>query len=147
MLAYDLTCFHNSLFCFKSLNSFQILSVVPPARDITVGRSEETSFDVRWSKALGMDYVPHHFIITCTSPGTDSLAIHTEVCHTTLTDLQPDKQYTVEVSAVMNNGRRSKPVSTTIYTSKTHSTHFTDLKMYHKQHVYVHIVWAFLKLL
>ncbi|XP_046881374.1 interferon-induced very large GTPase 1-like isoform X2 [Hypomesus transpacificus] len=92
-------------------------TVVPPARDITVGRSEETSFDVRWSKALGMDYVPHHFIITCTSPGTDSLAIHTEVCHTTLTDLQPDKQYTVEVSAVMNNGRRSKPVSTTIYTS------------------------------
>ncbi|XP_062316596.1 uncharacterized protein LOC134020123 [Osmerus eperlanus] len=92
-------------------------TVVPPPRDITVGSSEATSFDVRWSKAPEMDNVPHHFIMTCTSPGTDPLAIHTEVCHTTLTDLQTDKQYTVGVSAVVKNGRQSEPVSTTTYTS------------------------------
>ena len=136
--------FFSSLFKNKYLNKYTFLSAVHPPRDITVGRPEATSFDIRWSKAPGMEDVPHHFIMTCTSPGTDSLAIHTEVCHTTLTDLQPDKQYTVGISAVMNNGRQSEPVSTTIDTSKMHNTHFTDLKMYLWKHV--HIVWVLMKL-
>ena len=100
---------------FKTKCSF--VSVLLPPKDIGV-LSGLTSFDVRWSKAKEMDRVPHHFLVSYHSPGTEPLSIYTEDCCSKLTNLQPGKEYTVRVFSVLRNGKHSEPVSETVSTSK-----------------------------
>ena len=92
-------------------------TVVPPPREIKVMQCEATQLRLQWSKAAGIDNVPQRFLVTCSSPGSEPQAIHTEPSCRTLTDLQPETQYTVGVCTVLSNGERSEPASVTIYTS------------------------------
>ncbi|XP_062334779.1 interferon-induced very large GTPase 1-like isoform X2 [Osmerus eperlanus] len=64
-----------------------------------------------------METIPHHFLITYSSPGTESQTTQTADCCTTLTDLLSGTQYTVGVSTVLDHGGESEPVNTTICTS------------------------------
>ena len=93
---------------------------VPPPADLTTEQVQPSSVTLRWNKAGGMDTIPHHFLITYSSPGSESRTTQTADCCTTLTDLQPGTQYTVGVSTLMDHGgRHSKPASKTITTGKT----------------------------
>lgn len=72
---------------------------------------------LKWTKGDSMDGIPHQFLITVTSPGKEPLAIHTEDCYKIFSDLEPDTEYIVSVSTVLN-GRCSRPVSATIHTGE-----------------------------
>lgn len=64
-----------------------------------------------------MEGIPHQFLITVASPGNETLAMHTEDCYKTFSDLEPDTEYTISVSTVVMD-QCSKPVSTTIHTGE-----------------------------
>ncbi|XP_067106040.1 fibronectin-like isoform X2 [Osmerus mordax] len=97
--------------------SATVTTVVPAPREIKVIQCEATQLRLQWSKAPGIDHVPQSFLVTCSSPGSEPQAVHTEDSSRTLTDLQPETQYTVGVCTVLSNGERSEPASVTIYTT------------------------------
>ncbi|XP_058497046.1 up-regulator of cell proliferation-like [Solea solea] len=92
-----------------------VFTAVPHPRHLTKGHAEATAFSLKWSKADGMEGNPHQFLITVTSPGKMPLAIHTKDCYKMFSDLEPETEYTISVSTVLNN-QCSKPVSITIHT-------------------------------
>ncbi|XP_055765570.1 interferon-induced very large GTPase 1-like [Salvelinus fontinalis] len=96
--------------------SGSVFTVVPAPRDLNIDQLKDTSFTLSWTKAEGIDKVTQRFLISYCSPGTGLKAIHTEDCHKTLSYLQPGTEYTINVSTVLNNGKQSEPISTTIYT-------------------------------
>ncbi|XP_076118849.1 fibronectin-like [Alosa pseudoharengus] len=89
------------------------------ALDVESGKSECVRWraDLSWSLHQGMEQIPHSFLISYHSEGTEPQTISTESCSTTLTDLQPDTQYTISVCTVLQSGRKSESVPTTIHTS------------------------------
>ncbi|KAK6324583.1 hypothetical protein J4Q44_G00039250 [Coregonus suidteri] len=96
--------------------SKSVFTVVPAPRDLQINQSGATSFTVSWSKAEGMEKVPQSFLISYCRRGTEPRAANTEDCYRTLSGLLPGTQYTISVSTVLNNGKQSKPLSTTICT-------------------------------
>ncbi|XP_062390917.1 uncharacterized protein LOC134078786 isoform X3 [Sardina pilchardus] len=75
--------------------------------------------DLSWSVHQGMEQIPHRFLISYHSEGTEPQTISTKFCSTTLTDLQPDTQYTVTVCCQLkDSGLQNKPASTTFHTSE-----------------------------
>ncbi|XP_062334782.1 up-regulator of cell proliferation-like [Osmerus eperlanus] len=97
--------------------SATVTTVVPAPQEIKVIQCEATQLRLQWSKAPGIDHIPQSFLVTCSSPGSEPQAVHTEDSSRTLTDLQPETQYTVGVCTVLSNGERSEPASVTIYTT------------------------------
>ncbi|XP_055765125.1 interferon-induced very large GTPase 1-like [Salvelinus fontinalis] len=95
--------------------SGSVFTVVPAPRDLNINQLKDT-FNISWTKAEGLDKVTQRFLISYCSPGTEPKAIHTEECHKTLFYLQPGTEYTIHVSTVLNNGKQSEPISTTIFT-------------------------------
>ncbi|XP_061580833.1 up-regulator of cell proliferation-like [Cololabis saira] len=93
----------------------RVSTAVPPPRHLTKGHSESTALFLQWSKGENMEGIPHQFLITITSPGKEARAISTRDCYKRLSDLEPDTEYTISVSTVLND-KWSDPVSTTIHT-------------------------------
>ncbi|XP_062313713.1 uncharacterized protein LOC134017749 isoform X1 [Osmerus eperlanus] len=90
---------------------------VPSPTDLTTEQLQPSSVTLCWTKPEGMETIPHHFLITYSSPGTESQPTQTGDCCTTLTDLLPGTHYTVGVCTVLDQGGQlSKPASTTIIT-------------------------------
>ncbi|KAM9398956.1 interferon-induced very large GTPase 1-like [Salvelinus alpinus] len=96
--------------------SASVFTVVPAPRDLQINQSGATSFTVSWSKAEELEKVPQRFLISYCSPGSETRAANTEDSYRTLSGLLPGTQYTISVSTVLNNGKQSKPLSTTICT-------------------------------
>nr|XP_046234324.1 up-regulator of cell proliferation-like [Scatophagus argus] len=92
-----------------------VFTAVPPPQHLAKGHSEATALSVKWTKGDNMEGIPHQFLITVTSPGKEPLAIHTEYCYKILSGLEPDTEYIISVSAVLND-QCSEPVSITIHT-------------------------------
>lgn len=111
---------------FVSSNILYFFLVVPEPRNLQINQSGVTSFTFSWSKAEELEKVPQRFLISYCSPGTETRSANTEDSYRTLSGLLPGSQYTISVSTVLNNGKQSKPLSTTICTSKHHtdSLHF-----------------------
>ncbi|XP_063048776.1 fibronectin-like [Engraulis encrasicolus] len=85
--------------------------------NVTVGTVTPTSADLSWSLQQGMQQIPHTFLISYCSEGTEPQTISTESCSTTLTGLQPDTQYTANVCCELRDGRKSEAASTRIQTA------------------------------
>ncbi|KAK6288372.1 hypothetical protein J4Q44_G00389280, partial [Coregonus suidteri] len=100
------------------LVSASVITVVPSPRQLKVDQIGATSFTLHWSKAEGMEQTPQRFLISHCCHGTEPTTDITEDCNKTLFDLEPNNQYTVSVSTVLTNGEQSKPVFSTICTSK-----------------------------
>ncbi|XP_070296407.1 interferon-induced very large GTPase 1-like isoform X2 [Salvelinus sp. IW2-2015] len=96
--------------------SASVFTVVPAPRDLQINQSGATSFTVSWTKAEELEKVPQRFLISYCSPGSETRAANTEDSYRTLSGLLPGTQYTISVSTVLNNGKQSKPLSTTICT-------------------------------
>ncbi|KAL1023622.1 hypothetical protein UPYG_G00043650, partial [Umbra pygmaea] len=94
------------------LVSTTLTTKIPAPRDLTIDELISATLTIRWTKALGLEQTPQHFLISYCSPGKEPIIVNTEDCYRTLSDLQPGTQYTVSVSTVLNNGLQSEPAST-----------------------------------
>ncbi|XP_031677080.1 up-regulator of cell proliferation [Oncorhynchus kisutch] len=93
------------------------LSAVPPAPDqLTVDLVDATSAAVSWSQPPGLDQTQHHYQISYTCPGTEPHITTTSSHSITLCDLQGGTQYSVSVCTVLEDGRKSQLVLTTLTT-------------------------------
>ncbi|XP_030280493.1 up-regulator of cell proliferation-like [Sparus aurata] len=92
-----------------------VVTAVPAPRHLKKGHSEATALSLKWTEGEKMEGIPHQYLITITSPGKDSLAVHTEDCYKMFSDLEPDTEYIISVSTVLGDAC-SEPVSTTIHT-------------------------------
>ncbi|CDQ85993.1 unnamed protein product, partial [Oncorhynchus mykiss] len=95
--------------------SASVFTAVPAPRELKIDQTA-ISFTLYWSKAEGMEKVPQRFLISYCSPGTELKAAYTDNCYKTFPNLQLGTEYTISVSTVLNNGKQSEPVSTTICT-------------------------------
>ena len=118
----------------------------PPPTNLTTEKLQLSSVALRWTKAEGMETIPHHFLITYSSPATQSHTTETGDCCTTLTHLLPGTHYTVGVCTVLDQARQqSKPASTTIITGET-LVHFKYSFYYQNICHHVNVVRRLLKL-
>ncbi|XP_076120645.1 fibronectin-like [Alosa pseudoharengus] len=97
--------------------SEDIRTSIPDPQNVTVSSVTQTSADLSWSLHQGMEQIPHSFLISYHSEGTEPQTTSTESCSTTLTDLQPDTQYTISVCCELRDGGRSQATSTPIQTA------------------------------
>ncbi|XP_035621602.1 interferon-induced very large GTPase 1-like isoform X2 [Oncorhynchus keta] len=96
--------------------SASVSTEVPTPRDLTIVQSGATAFTLKWNKALRLDQTPQSFLVSYSSPGTETKAANTTDCYIILCNLQLETQYIISVSTVLKNGEQSEPVSTTICT-------------------------------
>ncbi|XP_071264237.1 interferon-induced very large GTPase 1-like [Salvelinus alpinus] len=93
------------------------LSAVPPAPDqLNVDSVDATSAAVSWNQPPGLDQTQHHYQISYQCPGTEPHITTTSSPSITLSDLQRGTQYSVTVCTVLENGKKSQLVSTTLTT-------------------------------
>ncbi|XP_067440265.1 up-regulator of cell proliferation-like isoform X2 [Thunnus thynnus] len=92
-----------------------VFTAVPAPRHLTKEHTEARAVSLKWTMGDKMEQIPHRFLITVTSPGKEPQGIHSVDCYKMFSDLEPDTEYTISVSTVLNN-QYSKPVSTTIQT-------------------------------
>ncbi|XP_076119238.1 fibronectin-like isoform X1 [Alosa pseudoharengus] len=95
--------------------SEDIRTSVPVPENLTVTSVTPTSADLSWSLHQGMEQIPHSFLISYHSEGTEPQTISTESCSTQLTGLQQDTQYTVSVCCKLRDGGRSLATSTVMH--------------------------------
>ncbi|XP_045572321.1 uncharacterized protein [Salmo salar] len=91
-------------------------SVLPAPDQLTVDSVDTTSAAVSWSQPPGLDQTQHHYQISYHCPGTEPHITTTSSHSITLSDLQCGAQYSVTVCTVVENGKQSQLVSTTLTT-------------------------------
>ncbi|XP_038842486.1 fibronectin-like isoform X4 [Salvelinus namaycush] len=77
---------------------------------------DTTSAAVSWNQPPGLDQTQHHYQISYHCPGTEPHYTTTSSHSITLSDLQCGTQYSVTVCTVLENGKQSQLVSTTLTT-------------------------------
>ncbi|KAM9398973.1 up-regulator of cell proliferation-like [Salvelinus alpinus] len=93
------------------------LSAVPPAPDqLNVNSVDTTSATVSWSQPPGLEQTQHHYQISYRCSGTEPHNITTSSHSITLSDLQGGTQYSVSVCTMLEDGRQSQLVLTTLTT-------------------------------
>ncbi|XP_071264690.1 putative receptor-type tyrosine-protein phosphatase mosPTP-1 [Salvelinus alpinus] len=91
-------------------------SVLPVPDQLTVDSVDTTSAAVSWNQPPGLDQTQHHYQISYYCPGTEPYITTTYSHSITLSDLKPATQYSVTVCTVLENGKQSQLVSTTLIT-------------------------------
>ncbi|XP_042169195.1 protein hsr-9-like [Oncorhynchus tshawytscha] len=103
----------------SSRENMKTTQVIPAPDQLTVDSVDTTSAIVSWSQPPGLDQTQHHYQISYHCPGTEPHITTTSSPSITLSDLQCDTQYSVTVCAVLENGKQSQLVSTTLTTDST----------------------------
>uniref|UniRef100_A0A4W5RFE8 Uncharacterized protein n=1 Tax=Hucho hucho TaxID=62062 RepID=A0A4W5RFE8_9TELE len=93
-----------------------LITVLPAPDQLTVDSVDPTSAAVSWSQPPGLDQTQHQYQISYHCPGTEPHITTTSSHSITLSDLQFVNQYFVTVCTVLENGKQSRPVSTTLTT-------------------------------
>uniref|UniRef100_A0AAZ3PVA7 Interferon-induced very large GTPase 1-like n=1 Tax=Oncorhynchus tshawytscha TaxID=74940 RepID=A0AAZ3PVA7_ONCTS len=96
--------------------STTICTILPAPDQLTVDSVDTTSAAVSWSQPPGLDKTRHHYQISYHCPGTEPHITTTSSHSITLSDLQCGPQYSVTVCTVLENGKQSQLVSTTLTT-------------------------------
>ncbi|KAK6324543.1 hypothetical protein J4Q44_G00038850, partial [Coregonus suidteri] len=96
--------------------STTLTTVLPAPDKLTVDSVDTTSAAVSWSQPPGLDQTEHHYQISFHCPGTEPHITTTSSPSITLSDLQGGTQYSVTVCTVLENGKQSHLVSTTLTT-------------------------------
>ncbi|XP_038842484.1 fibronectin-like isoform X2 [Salvelinus namaycush] len=100
----------------SQLVSTTLTTVLPAPDQLTVDSVDTTSAAVSWNQPPGLDQTQHHYQISYHCPGTEP-HITTMSSHSiTLSDLQGGTQYSVTVCTMLEDGRQSQLVSTTLTT-------------------------------
>ncbi|XP_064859642.1 interferon-induced very large GTPase 1-like [Oncorhynchus nerka] len=105
----------------SELVSKTLTTVIPAPDQLTVDSVDTTSAAVSWRQPPGLDQTQHHYLISYNCPGTEPQISTTSSHSITLSDLQGGTQYSVTVCTVLENGKKSKLVSTTLTTNSTRS--------------------------
>ncbi|XP_070296495.1 receptor-type tyrosine-protein phosphatase H-like [Salvelinus sp. IW2-2015] len=100
----------------SQLASTTFTTILPAPDQLTVDSVDTTSAAVSWSQPPGLDQTQHHYQISYHCPGTEQDITTTSSHHITLSDLQCGTQYSVTVCTVLENGKQSQLVSTTLTT-------------------------------
>uniref|UniRef100_A0A8K9US80 Fibronectin type-III domain-containing protein n=1 Tax=Oncorhynchus mykiss TaxID=8022 RepID=A0A8K9US80_ONCMY len=98
------------------LVSTTLTTVLPAPDQLTVDSVDTTSAAVSWNQPPGLNQTQHHYQISYRCPGTEPHITTTSSHSITLSDLQCGTQYSVTVCTVLENGRQSRLVSTTLTT-------------------------------
>ncbi|XP_029621737.1 fibronectin-like [Salmo trutta] len=96
--------------------STTIYTILPAPDQLTVDSADTTSAAVSWSQPPGLDQTQHHYQISYHCPGTEPHITTTSSHSITLSDLQGGTQYSVTVCTMLEDGRQSQLVSTTLTT-------------------------------
>ncbi|XP_038856247.1 fibronectin-like isoform X4 [Salvelinus namaycush] len=91
-------------------------TVLPAPDQLTVDSVDTTSAAVSWSQPPGLDQTQHHYQISYHCPGTEPHITTTSSASITLCGLKPGTEYSVNVCTVLENGKTSRLVSTTLTT-------------------------------
>ncbi|XP_063045796.1 fibronectin-like [Engraulis encrasicolus] len=92
-----------------------VYTEVPPPQNFWVEVDlKSLSATVTWTKPAGVDQVT--YLLEVIKKHGDKRTVQRNSCQYTITDLQPDAGYTINVTTAVNNGRQSKPVSKTFST-------------------------------
>uniref|UniRef100_A0A8C7JUU7 Fibronectin type-III domain-containing protein n=1 Tax=Oncorhynchus kisutch TaxID=8019 RepID=A0A8C7JUU7_ONCKI len=103
----------------SQLVSTTFTTILPAPDQLTVDSVDTTSADVCWNQPPGLDQTQHHYQISYHCPGTEVHITTTSSPSITLSDLQCGTQYSVTVCTVLENGKQSRLVSTTLTTNAT----------------------------
>ncbi|KAK6324569.1 hypothetical protein J4Q44_G00039110, partial [Coregonus suidteri] len=90
--------------------------VLPAPEQLNVDSVDTTSATVSWSQPPGLDQTQHQYQISYHCPGTEPHITTISSHSITLSDLQPDTEYSVTVCTVLENGKQSQQLSTTLTT-------------------------------
>ncbi|XP_038854998.1 fibronectin-like [Salvelinus namaycush] len=96
--------------------STTVCTILPAPDQLTVDSVDTTSAIVSWNQPPGLDQTQHHYQISYHCPGTEPHITTTSSHSITLSDLQCVTQYSVTVCTVLENGKQSQLVSTTLTT-------------------------------
>ncbi|XP_031441009.1 fibronectin-like isoform X2 [Clupea harengus] len=99
----------------KVVSTAQTTDVLVP-KELTVNEVTTSSAHLSWTLPHEVDLTPHSFRISYSSTGKDEEFISTSSYSTVITGLQPDTDYTVNVSVVCHSGI-CQPASITIHTN------------------------------
>ncbi|KAK6324570.1 hypothetical protein J4Q44_G00039120 [Coregonus suidteri] len=92
--------------------------VIPAPDQLTVNSVDTTSAAVSWSQPPELDQTQHHYQISYRCPGTEPHITTTSSHSINLSDMKPGTQYSVTVCTVLENGKKSQLVLTTLTTGK-----------------------------
>ncbi|XP_052372914.1 fibronectin-like [Oncorhynchus keta] len=98
------------------LVSTTLTTILPAPDQLTVDSVDTTSAAVIWNQPPGLDQTQHHYQISYRCPGTEPHITTTSSHSITLSDLKPATEYSVTVCTVLENGKQSRLVSTTLST-------------------------------
>lgn len=104
-----------SLISSYKWNYYFIPAEPSPPGNIAVCQVSSESLTVHWEAPAGE---VESYIVTCCSEGEIVQELTTETNKLTLNNLKPGVCYSLQVSAQLKNGRRSKPTSTSARTCK-----------------------------
>ena len=79
--------------------------------------SNSSFVSLKWTKPEGVDQVSYLLELLCEGQEEQPRIISTDLLLHSISDLQPGKKYTVQVST-LKNGRQSKPTSKSFTTGK-----------------------------
>ncbi|XP_070971803.1 up-regulator of cell proliferation-like [Oncorhynchus clarkii lewisi] len=96
--------------------STTICTILPAPDQLTVDSVDTTSAAVSWNQPPGLDQTQHQYQISYQCPGTEPHITTTSSHSISLSDLQCGTQYSVTVCTVLENGKKSQLVSTTLTT-------------------------------
>ncbi|XP_034713264.1 interferon-induced very large GTPase 1 [Etheostoma cragini] len=93
--------------------SLSVFTEPSPPVQITVYQVGSESLCLRWDTPAGE---VESYIVTCCSEGDIVQELTTDTDNLTLSNLNPGVCYSLQVSAQLRNGRKSKPTVTTVHT-------------------------------
>ncbi|XP_071264099.1 LOW QUALITY PROTEIN: interferon-induced very large GTPase 1-like [Salvelinus alpinus] len=96
--------------------STTICTILPAPDQLTVDSVDTTSAAVSWNQPPGLEQTQHHYQISYHCPGTEPHITTTSSHRFTLSDLEPATEYSVIVCTVLEDGKQSQLVSTTLTT-------------------------------
>uniref|UniRef100_A0A4W5M257 Fibronectin type-III domain-containing protein n=2 Tax=Hucho hucho TaxID=62062 RepID=A0A4W5M257_9TELE len=102
----------------SQLVSTTLTTILPAPDQLSVDSVDTTSAAVSWSQPPGLDQTQHRYQISYHCPGTEPHITTTSSHSITLSNLQGGTQYSVTVCTVLEDGKESQLVSTTLTTSK-----------------------------
>ncbi|XP_071264193.1 interferon-induced very large GTPase 1-like isoform X2 [Salvelinus alpinus] len=100
----------------SQLESTTLTTVLPAPDQLTVDSVDTTSATISWNQPPGLEQTQHHYQISYHCPGTEPHITTTSSPSITLSDLQRGTQYSVTVCTVLEHGKRSEFLSTTLTT-------------------------------
>ncbi|XP_070971762.1 fibronectin-like [Oncorhynchus clarkii lewisi] len=96
--------------------STTVCTILPAPDQLTVDSVDITSAAVSWSQPAELDQTRHHYQISYRCSGTEPHITTTSSPSITLSDLQPATEYSVTVCTVLEKGKQSQLVLTTLTT-------------------------------